>query len=78
MIRSNMCIRLKSGREFLFSCETYEITKNNITGEITAYNLTNVKGECPLYIRTSDIESISRFIDEAECDEIEKEAADED
>lgn len=64
MERHDMCIRLKSGREFRFSCEKYTIKRHSITQELTEVEFKNVSGECPKFLKTDDIESISEYIED--------------
>ena len=63
MARHNMCMRLKSGREFRFSCEKYTIKSYSMTGELAKVEFENVSGECPIFFKTNDIESISKYIE---------------
>lgn len=60
----DICLRLKSGREFRFSCEEYTIKRHSMTQELVEAEFKNVKGECPRFFKTEDIESISEYIEE--------------
>ena len=63
MARHNMGMRLKSGREFRFSCEEYTIKRYSMTQELAEVEFKNVSGECPQFFKTDDIESISEYIE---------------
>lgn len=63
MARHNMCMRLKSGREFRFSCEEYTIKRYSMTQELAEVEFKNASGECPQFFKTDDIESISEYIE---------------
>lgn len=56
-----LCLRLKSGKEFHFSCDKYTITRNNATGELLRFTYESAFGECPQYFSIKDVESISRI-----------------
>ena len=56
-----LCLRLKSGKEFCFSCDKYTITKSNVTGELLEFTYEGGFGECPSYFGLNDVESISRI-----------------
>ncbi len=64
MARHNMCMRLKSGREFRFSCEEYTIKRYDMTQELAGVEFKNVSGECPRFFKVDDIESISEYIED--------------
>lgn len=66
MARHDMCMRLKSGREFRFSCEEYLIKRYSMTQELAEVEFKNVSGECPKFFKTDDIESISEYIESKE------------
>lgn len=55
---------LKNGCDFIVHCENAKTTM--VGGEITAYSLTNISLNRPLYI---DIEQIAAVIDEGPIDE---------
>ncbi len=77
MARHNMCMRLKSGREFRFSCEEYLIKRYSMTQELAEVEFKKVSGECPKFVKTDDIESISEYIEGEEgiAEEEQNEAA---
>lgn len=58
-----VCLRLKSGKEFQFECTSYKIKKYDLTGELEEVEFESVTGDCPIYFRTADVESISRYIE---------------
>jgi len=53
-----MIMRMKSGREFKFSCDEYSISISKVTGELMDFSCEKVIGECPLYFKTEDVEAI--------------------
>ena len=69
MARHDMCMRLKSGREFRFSCEGYTIKRNSMTQELAGVEFKNARGECPIFFKTDDIESISEYIEDEGADD---------
>lgn len=71
--KMRMCVRLKSGREFYFSCDKYSMTRSNITGELEETSFEGMVGECPIYLRPNEIESVSRIIEEDDGGEEEPE-----
>ena len=58
-----VCLRLKSGKEFQFECTSYKIKKYDLTGELKEVEFESATGDCPVYFRTADVESISRYIE---------------
>lgn len=67
MARHDMCMRLKSGREFRFSCKEYTIKRHSMTQELAGVEFINVIGECPKFFKIDDIESISEYIEDEEA-----------
>ena len=63
-----MIMRMKSGREFKFSCDEYSISISKVTGELTDFCCEKVIGECPLYFKTEDVEAIVLITKEKECE----------
>lgn len=61
-----MNLRLKSGREYKFSCEAYHTKKDKLTGALLEVSFEKVVGECPVYFRVEDVEAISRIIKKKE------------
>ncbi len=57
--RYSLNVRLKSGKEFNFTCSDYTINYNELLGCVTRFKFENGKGDCPVYLNTTDIESIS-------------------
>lgn len=60
----SMIIRLKSGREIKFACETYKLEKLKMDGELLSFEYTGGVGECPVYFNVDDIEAVMEIIDE--------------
>ena len=56
-------MRLKSGKEYIFECEHYILEKSKLTGELFKFSYEGGIGECPVFFKIEDIESISEFID---------------
>lgn len=54
----NIVMRLKSGREVKFSCETYRVESYKLNGSLTNFEYTGGVGECPIYFHVHDIEAI--------------------
>ena len=57
-----LIMRLKSGREFKFSCKTYRLEKYKIDGKLCSFEYTGGVGECPVYFDVNDIEAIIETI----------------
>ena len=60
----NMIMKLKNGQEIKFACKTYELEKFNMGGGLLSFKYTGGVGECPVYFRMDDIETIVEIIDE--------------
>lgn len=60
----NLVMRLKSGREFKFSCKTYEFERYKFGGTLVRFKYTGGIGECPIYFDVDDIEAIIEITDE--------------
>lgn len=56
-------IRFKSGKECVFECKDYSLEKSSLTGELFSFSYKGGVGECPVFFKVGDIESISEFID---------------
>ena len=59
-------IIFKSGYELPVTCDTFEIEKSMLTGEITGVKASEIKDNKLLFFRSEDIECIYR---ERLCDE---------
>ena len=57
--RYKLNVRLKSGKEFNFTCSGYNINYNELLGIVTRFEFDNGRGNCPIYINPTNIESIS-------------------
>ncbi len=57
--RYSLNVRLKSGKEFNFTCSEYTINYNELLGCVTRFKFKNGQGDCPVYLNPTDIESIS-------------------
>ena len=52
---NKMTLRMKSGKEFNFQCEEFEIVRSNVMGR----ELTGAKIDGAIYFITGDVESIT-------------------
>lgn len=52
-------LRLKSGREFNFECESYEVSRLNIDNSLCDFKYTGAVGECPIWFDVRDVEAIA-------------------
>lgn len=59
-----LIMRLKSGREFKFSCKTYEFERSKLGGTLVRFKYTGGVGECLIYFLVDDIEAIIEIMDE--------------
>lgn len=48
----------KSGKEYNFLCKSYTIEKFSLSGELCRFSFEGGVGECPIFFKVSDIESI--------------------
>lgn len=58
-----MILRLKSGREFWFECESFKIERFKYDGSLSNFTYNGGVGSCPLWF---DIEDIEAIIEEVE------------
>ena len=56
-------VRFKSGKDCVFECERYVLEKSSLTGDLFKFSYEGGVGECPVFFKVGDIESISEFID---------------
>lgn len=49
----------KSGKEYHFRCKSYTLEKFSVSGELFSFSYEGGVGECPIFFRTEDIESIA-------------------
>ena len=54
-------VKFKSGKEYRFKCEYYRIETR--FGELFSFSYEGGIGECPIYFKTEDIESIAKVIE---------------
>lgn len=57
-----LIVRFKSGKEYKFKCKSFKIEKFSSTGELANFSYEGGIGECPIYFRIEDIESIGTYI----------------
>ena len=62
----DIILRLKSGREFHFSCESYKIITSKYDGSLADFSYKGGKGECPIYFMVNDVEAISIITEDKE------------
>lgn len=51
-------MRMRSGREYRFTCKEYKISKFEETGKLIGFSAKEVIGECPIFFEIPDVESI--------------------
>lgn len=56
---NKVILRLKSGREFVFECESYSLRTFNLDGSLCDFNYKGGIGECPIWFSTDDVEAIA-------------------
>lgn len=54
-----MTMVFKSGKEYRFKCKTYSMETLSATGSLWSFSYEGGVGECPVYFKTEDIESIA-------------------
>lgn len=52
-------LRLKSGREFVFECESYSLRTFKVDGSLCDFTYEGGIGECPIWFNTDDVEAIA-------------------
>ncbi len=52
-------LRLKSGREFVFECESYSLQTYKSDGSICGFTYKGGIGECPIWFSFDDVEAIA-------------------
>lgn len=52
-------LRLKSGREFVFECESYSLSTHKLDGSICDFTYKGGVGECPIWLNFDDVEAIT-------------------
>lgn len=55
---NKIILRLKSGREFAFECESYSLHTLKLDGSLHDFTYKGGIGECPIWFRTEDVEAI--------------------
>lgn len=55
---NKIILRLKSGREFKFECESYTLRTLNLDGRLCDFNYEGGVGECPIWFNPDDVEAI--------------------
>lgn len=53
-----LVIGFDSGNEVEVTCEEFNFTSSNVTGEITKYSINGVDGDIPLFMKCEAIEYI--------------------
>lgn len=56
---NKVILRLKSGREFVFECESYSLRASNLDGSLCGFNYKGGIGECPIWFSPDDVETIA-------------------
>lgn len=55
---NKVILRLKSGREFKFKCESYTLRTLNLDGRLSDFTYKGGVGECPIWFNIDDVEAI--------------------
>lgn len=56
---NQVILRLKSGREFKFECESYKYGINQLDGSLTSISFEGAVGEVPVYFSVDNVEAIA-------------------
>lgn len=56
---NKVILRLKSGREFVFECESYSLQIFKLDGSLSDFTYKGGVGECPIWFRPDDVEAIA-------------------
>ncbi len=56
---TTVILRLKSGREFKFKCEEYQLHTLKLDGRLCDFKFENAVGEFPIWFMPEDIEVIA-------------------
>ena len=56
---NKVILRLKSGREFVFECESYSLQTFKVDGSIRDFTYKGGVGECPIWFIPDDVEAIA-------------------
>lgn len=55
---NKVILRLKSGREFVFECESYSLQTLKLDGSLSDFTYKGGVGECPIWFSIDDVEAI--------------------
>ena len=55
---NKVILRLKSGREFVFECESYSLQTLKLDGSLSDFTYKGGVGECPIWFSPDDVEAI--------------------
>ena len=55
---NKVILRLKSGREFVFECESYSLQTFKMDGSLSDFTYKGCVGECPIWFSIDDVEAI--------------------
>lgn len=56
---TKIILRLKSGREFAFECESYSLQTLKMDGSLCNFKYEGGVGECPIWFNMNDVEAIA-------------------
>lgn len=56
---NKVILRLKSGREFEFECESYSLQTFKLDDRLCDFTYKGGVGECPIYFNPNDVEAIA-------------------
>ena len=63
---NKIILRLKSGREFRFECESYSLHTLKLDNSLYGFTYKGGVGECPIWFDIDDIEAIAVIGEECE------------
>ena len=58
MDKQKIRIILKSGSEFVITCDSFECKRDRTTGELVDYHYYGITENCPLYLNFGEIAAI--------------------
>ena len=56
---NEVILRLKSGREFVFECESYSFEISKLDRRLCDFTYKGGVGECPIWFNLDDVEAIA-------------------
>lgn len=65
---NKVILRLKSGREFVFECESYSLQTLKMDGSLCDFTYKGGVGECPIWFNVDAVEAIAVIHKSGEAD----------